>query len=58
MKLGRREKRVILLGCLVVATLLFFQLGLSPALERMKTLDRLVTQKERDVQEMQGLRET
>jgi general secretion pathway protein M len=58
MKLGGREKRVIALGCLVVAAFLFFQFGLSPALQRQKTLERLVTQKEREVQEVQGLRET
>lgn len=58
MKVGDREKRVIIWGGVAIALVLFFQFGISPALERMKTLDRLVMQKEREVQEMQGLRET
>ncbi|MGH8055830.1 MAG: hypothetical protein ACREOH_01140 [Candidatus Entotheonellia bacterium] len=58
MKLGGREKGIIVAGGVAIVLLLFFQFGLSPALARMKTLDRLVAQKERDVQEMLGLRET
>ena len=58
MKLGGREKVAIVVGGAAVALVLFFQFGLAPALERMKMLDRLVAQKEREVQEMKGLRET
>ncbi|MBI3327668.1 MAG: hypothetical protein HYZ81_13335 [Nitrospinae bacterium] len=58
MKLAGREKLILTAGGVAIALLLFFQFGLSPALGRLKTLDRLVGQKERDVQEMKALRET
>ena len=57
MKLGRRaardHRRVV-----AVALLLFYRLGLSPALERMRTLDRLVATKERELHQMKTLQET
>ena len=58
MKLGRREKLVIVAGGVAVALLLFYRVGLGPALERLHTLDRLVAQKEREVHEMKTLRDT
>jgi hypothetical protein len=58
MNLGGREKLVLIAGGVVVVLLLFYRFGLSPALERLRMLDRLVTMKERDLHEMQSLRET
>ena len=58
MNLGGREKLVIIAGGVVVALLLFYRFGLSPALERLRMLDRLVAVKERDLHEMKTLRET
>jgi general secretion pathway protein M len=58
MNLGGREKLVIIAGGVVVALVLFYRFGLSPALERLRTLDRLVAVKERDLHEMKTLRET
>jgi general secretion pathway protein M len=58
MKLGGRERLVIIAGGIAVALLLFYRFGLSPALERLRTLDRLVAVKERDLHQMKTLRET
>jgi general secretion pathway protein M len=58
MKLGRREKLVISAGAVAVALLLFYRFGLLPAIERLRTLDRLVAIKERDLHQMKTLRET
>ena len=58
MTLGRREKLVVAVGAVVVVLLLLYRVGLSPALGRLRTLDRLVAQKEREVQEMKALRTT
>jgi general secretion pathway protein M len=58
MKLGRREKLVIIAGGVAVVLLLFYRFGLSPAIERMRMLDRLVAIKERDLHQMKTLRET
>jgi general secretion pathway protein M len=58
MKLGGREKLVIIVGGVAVALFLFYRFGLSPALERLRMLDRLVTIKERDLHQMKTLRET
>jgi general secretion pathway protein M len=58
MKLGRREQLMIIAGVVAVALLLFYRLGLSPALERLRTLDRLVAMKERELHQMRTLQET
>jgi len=58
MKLGGREKLMIIVGGVAVALLLFYRFGLSPTLERLRTLDRLVAIKERDLHQMKTLRET
>lgn len=58
MKLSGRERLVLIVGGVATALVLFFQFGLSPARARLKTLDRLVVQQERDVQEMKAVRET
>jgi general secretion pathway protein M len=58
MKLGGREKLVIIAGGVAVALLLFYRFGLSPTLERLRMLDRLVAIKERDLHQMRTLRET
>ena len=58
MNLGGREKLVMIAGGVAVALLLFYRFGLSPALERLRMLDRLVATKERDLHEMKTLRET
>jgi general secretion pathway protein M len=58
MNLGGREKLVMIAGGVAVALLLFYRFGLSPALERLRMLDRLVATKERDLYEMKTLRET
>jgi general secretion pathway protein M len=58
MKLGRREKLVIIAGGVAVVLLLFYRFGLSPAIERLRMLDRLVAVKERDLHQMKALRET
>jgi general secretion pathway protein M len=58
MKLGKREKVMIAAGGVVVILLLFYQFGFSPALNRLRLLDRLVAQKEREVHEMKALRGT
>jgi hypothetical protein len=57
MKLGRREKLAITVGGVAVVLLLFYSFGLSPALERLRTLDRLVAVKERELHQMNTLRE-
>jgi general secretion pathway protein M len=58
MKLGRREQLMIIAGGVAVALLLFYRLGLSPALERLHTLDRLVAVKERELYQMKTLQGT
>ncbi len=58
MNLGGREKLAMIIGGVAVALLLFYRFGLSPALERLRTLDRLVATKERDFHEMKTLRDT
>ena len=57
MKLGGRAAHDHRRG-VAVALLLFYRLGLSPALERMRTLDRLVATKERELHQMKTLQET
>lgn len=58
MRLGGREKLVLIAGGVAVALLLFYRFGLSPALERLRMLDRLVATKERDLHEMKSMRDT
>jgi general secretion pathway protein M len=58
MKLGGREKLVIIVGGATVALVLFYRFGLSPAFERLRTLDRLVAVKERDLQQLKTLQES
>jgi general secretion pathway protein M len=58
MQLGKREKLMIAGGGLAIVLVLFYQFGLSPALNRLRLLDRLVAQKEREVYEMKTLRDT
>jgi general secretion pathway protein M len=58
MKLGGREKLAIIVGGVAVALLLFYRFGLSPTLERLRMLDRLIAIKERELHEMKTLRET
>jgi general secretion pathway protein M len=58
MKLGGREKLMLIAGGVVVALVLFYRLGLSPAIDRLRTLDRLVALQEREVHDMKALSET
>jgi general secretion pathway protein M len=58
MKLGGREKLMVIVGGAAVALVLFYRFGLSPAIERLRMLDRLVAVKEREVHEMKALAET
>jgi general secretion pathway protein M len=58
MKLGGRDKLVIIAGGVAVALLLLYRLGLSPALERLRTLDRLVATKERELHQMKTFQDT
>jgi len=58
MRLGGREKLVLIAGGVAVALLLFYRFGLSPALERLRVLDRLVATKEGDLHEMKSMRDT
>jgi general secretion pathway protein M len=58
MKLGGRERLVIIAGGIAVALLVFYRFGLSPTLERLRTLDRLLAVKERDLHQMKALRDT
>jgi general secretion pathway protein M len=58
MTLGKREKWMLAGGGVVIVLVLFYQFGLSPALVRLRLLDRLVAQKEREVHEMKTLRDT
>jgi general secretion pathway protein M len=58
MKLGGRAKLAITVGGVAVALLLFYRFGLSPTLERLRMLDRLIAIKERELHEMKTLRET
>jgi general secretion pathway protein M len=58
MKLGGREKLMLIAGGVAVALVLFYRLGLSPAIERLRTLDRLVALKAREVHDMRALSET
>jgi general secretion pathway protein M len=58
MNLGKREKLMVAGGGVAIILVLSYQFGVSPALERLRLLDRLVTQKEREVHEMKTLRDT
>ena len=58
MTLGGRDKLVIIAGGVVVALLLLYRLGLSPALERLRMLDRLVATKERELHQMKAFQDT
>jgi general secretion pathway protein M len=58
MNLGRREKLIIIGGMVAVTLFFFYRFGLSPALERLRMLDRLVATKERNLHEMRTLRDT
>ena len=58
MNLSGRQKLAMIIGGVVIALLLLYRFGLSPALERLRVLDRLVATKERDFQEMKTLRDT
>jgi general secretion pathway protein M len=58
MKLGGREKLMLIAAGVAVALVLFYRFGLSPAVERLRMLDRLVVMKEREVHEMKALSET
>jgi general secretion pathway protein M len=58
MRLGRREQIMIVAAGVAVALLLFYRLGLSPALERLRALDRLVDLKERELHQMKTLQAT
>jgi len=58
MKLGGRERYAIIAGGVVVALLVIYRFALSPALERLYMLDRLVAVKERDLHQMKTLRDT
>jgi general secretion pathway protein M len=58
MNLGRREKLMIIGGGVAVMLLLLYRFGLSPAIGRLHTLDRLVAAKERDLHEMKSIQET
>ena len=57
MKLGGRERLMIIAGGVAIALVLFYRFGLSPAIERLRMLDRLVAIKEREVHEMKALSE-
>jgi hypothetical protein len=54
---GGREKRIIAMGDVAVALLLFYRFGLSPAPGRPRRLDHLVAHKARDLDEMRILHE-
>jgi general secretion pathway protein M len=56
--LGGREKLIMIAGGVAVTLFLFYRFGLSPALERLRMLDRLVATKERNLHEMRTLRDT
>jgi general secretion pathway protein M len=58
MKLGGRERLMVIVGGVVVALVLLYRFGLSPAIERLRMLDRLVAVKEREVHEMKTVSET
>lgn len=58
MNLGGREKLIMIAGGVAVTLFLFYRFGLSPALERLRMLDRLVATKERNLHEMRTLRDT
>ncbi len=51
-----RERAFVVLGSVVVIALVGFQFLLSPYLDRLKVLDRLILQKEREVLELNALR--
>jgi general secretion pathway protein M len=58
MKLGRREQLMIVAAGVLIALLLFYRLGLSPALDRLHGLDQLVAAKERDLHKIRTLQES
>jgi general secretion pathway protein M len=58
MKLGGREKLMLIAAGVAIALVLFYRFSLSPAVERLRMLDRLVAMKEREVHEMKALSET
>jgi hypothetical protein len=49
---------MVIAGGVVVVLVLFYRFGLSPAIERLRTLDRLVAVKEREVYEMSAVADT
>ena len=57
MKLGKREKIIVISGGVVVFILLLFVFGFTPAVKRMEMLDRLSIQKRTELKEIVKLKE-
>ena len=55
-KLSRRERIFSTLGAFVLVLLFGYFWGVSPLLENLKTVDRLILQKERELEEMVKLK--
>ncbi len=56
-QLARRERRMVLGGAVLLAVVLGYLLGVGPLLDRYRTLDRLIAQKERERAEVVRLRD-
>lgn len=54
-RLTRREKRSLLFGGLVMCGILLYRFVADPFVERMRTLDRLIPQKEQELRQMAEL---
>ena len=57
MKLGKREKIIVISGGIVVFILLLFVFGFTPAVKRMEMLDRLSIRKRTELKEIVKLKE-
>jgi type II secretory pathway component PulM len=55
MRLNRREKRVILLGGIFLTVVFLTQFLILPAIDRMKTLNRIIPQKEKELERIKEL---
>jgi hypothetical protein len=56
LRFAKRERIVVVGGAILLILFIFFRIAFLPARERMKKLDGLIPQKEKDLKEVEGLR--
>lgn len=56
MRIAGRERTFIRIGVVVLGAILLLNLGIYPAYKRTRELDRLITQKEKELREVRVLR--